>query len=294
MKLSQLFHRHDLKKGIYLVLTAWFLFSTMYMLSKLIGERTTVPTMLFFRNVMGITLVIPYLVKKRLKAFEIKNWRIVWIRSLLGLINLFLIFLAVKKISLVNTTLLNNSAPFFVPLVLWFWLKAPINHKMWPAILAGFIGIALIIQPDRQIFNLGAAYALLSGIFLSVNLVLMRLTSKSENLYSFLLYFFLIGGVITLPFALSDWKIDGFSTLIALLSIGLLSCLGQVFLYYGMKWGKAQQLAPFTYSTVIFSGIYEWLIWGRVPEPIAYVGMVLIIASGIWIVLTSPPPPKEM
>ncbi|MDN3506581.1 MAG: DMT family transporter [Simkaniaceae bacterium] len=283
-----LFHRKDLRKGITLVLIAWLLFSTMYMLSKLIGGQTTVPTMLFFRNVMGLVIVLPYIVKKRLKAFEIKNWRIVLTRSLLGLINLVLIFLAVKRISLVNTTLLNNSAPFFVPFVLWFWLKVPINHKMWPAILAGFIGIALILKPDQKIFNLGAAYALLSGIFLAVNLVMMRLTSKSENLYSFLLYFFLIGGIITLPFALSDWKIEGFSTLIALLSIGFCSCLGQVFLYYGMKWGKAHQLAPLTYSTVIFSGIYEWLLWGRIPDPIAYVGMALIIAAGIWIVLISP------
>lgn len=265
----------------------------MYMLSKLIGGQTTVPTMLFFRNVMGLVVVLPFLFKKRLKALEIKNWKIVLSRSLLGLINLFLIFMAVRKISLVNTTLLNNSAPFFVPFVLWFWLKIPINHKMWPAILAGFIGIGLILQPDKKIFNVGAAYALLSGIFLAVNLVMMRLTSKSENLFSFLLYFFLIGGVITLPFALLDWKIDGFGVLIGLLSIGLLSCLGQVFLYHGMKWGKAHQLAPFTYATVIFSGIYEWLIWGRVPDAIAYVGMVLIIASGIWIVIVSPPP-KEM
>ncbi len=56
-----------------------------------------------------------------------------------------------------------------------------------------------------------------------------------------------------------------------------------------MKQGKAHQLAPFTYSMVIFSGIYEWLIWGKVPDLIAYIGIILIIASGIWIVIISPP-----
>jgi drug/metabolite transporter (DMT)-like permease len=122
---------------------------------------------------------------------------------------------------------------------------------------------------------------------------MMRLTSKSENLYSFLLYFFLIGGVVTLPFALADWQIEGLGTFFALVGIGLFSCLGQIFLYHGMKWGKAHQLAPLTYSTVIFSGIYEWLIWGHVPDIVAFVGMALIIASGIWIVLAAPPP-KEM
>ncbi|NGX47826.1 MAG: Riboflavin transporter [Chlamydiae bacterium] len=289
MKITKLFHRHDLKKGIFLVILAWLCFSTLYMVAKLIGNQTTVPTMLFFRNVLGLVIIAPFLFKKWRKALEVKNLKIVVARSLLGLLNLFFIFLAVKKISLVNTTLLNNSAPLFVPFVLWFWLRVPINHKMWPAIVTGFIGIALILQPDKRIFNLGAAYALASGIFLALNLVMMRLTSKSENLISFLLYFFLIGAVVTIPFALADWKIESLFTLIALLSIGLLSCTGQVLLYYGMKQGKAHQLAPFTYSMVIFSGIYEWLIWGKVPDLIAYIGIILIIASGIWIVIISPP-----
>lgn len=277
------FPRHDLKKGIFLVLIAWLCFATLYMVSKLLDTQTTVPTMLFFRNVFGFCAVLPWIFKQYPKSIEVKNVKIVVLRSLMGLLNLFFIFLAVDRISLVNTTLLNNSAPFFVPFIVWFWLKKDINSKIWPAIVVGFIGIALILQPNRRIFNLGAVYALLSGVCLAITIITMRLTTKKEKLLTFLFYFFTIGVVVTLPFAIAYWKVENMGTLIGLLSIGLLSATGQVFLFHGLKFAKAHVLAPFAYSTVIFSGIYEWLIWGNTPTPIAYIGTILIIAAGGWI-----------
>ena len=157
------------------------------------------------------------------------------------------------------------------------------------AIVAGFVGIGLILQPDERIFNMGAVWALLSGLCLATTLVTMRMASKKETLYSLMLYFFLIGLVVTTPFALADWKVGSWVTLLGLLAIGGLSALGQVLLYFGLKFGKAHQLAPFTYTTVIFSGFYEWLIWDHYPKPLAYLGMAIIIAAGIYIVWISAP-----
>lgn len=263
------------------------------MLSKVIGDQTTIPTMLFFRNVLGLVIIIPWIVKYWPKSTRLNNPKIVLLRAIMGLTNLCLIFLAIQKISLVNTTLLNNSAPFFVPIIVWFWLRKPLDFKLWPAIVVGFIGIALILQPDKRILNMGALYALLSGVCLAVSLITMRLSSRSETLHSFLLYFFGIGFIITLPFAALDWKIENGLTLLGLLSMGLFSAIGQILLFHGLKLGQARQLAPFTYATVIFAGIYEWLIWGVIPKPIAYFGIVLIIAAGIWIVYTTRPPETQ-
>lgn len=288
------FGHHDLKKGVPLVLLAWVCFSTLYMLSKLLVDHTTTSTMLFFRNILPLLCVIPWVIIKWSKSLQVKNFKIILIRSLTGLLNLLFIILAVQRISIVNTTLLNNSAPFFIPIIIAIWLKKPINHLLWPAILVGFIGIALILEPDRHIFNMGALYGLASGICLALTTITMRLTTRSENLYTYLFYFFLIGLVVTTPFAIIDWRVDTFWTLLGLLSIGLLSGAGQILLFHGMKYGKAQELGPLSYSAVIFSGIYEWLIWGQIPKPMAYVGIILIAAAGIWIIRFSKPPVKKI
>ena len=290
MKILDYFHHHhDLKKGIIYVVIGWFCLSTMYMLSKLLADQTSVPMMLFFRSFLGVLFLAPWIIKELPQSLKVVNLKTVIIRSVLALFNLCFIFLAVQKISLINATLLSNSAPFFVPFIVWFWLRIPIDHKHWPAIIVGFIGIALILHPDRRLFNIGAFYGILSGITLAFILVLMRLTSKSESLYSFMLYFSGIGGLISLPFAIYYWQIDNWCTLLGLIGMGVFATLGQVFLYYALKHAKARQLAPFMYSSVIFSGIYEWLIWGHTPRPVAYLGMLLIIGAGAWIVYVSRP-----
>lgn len=283
MKLTQLFHHKDLKKGIFYIVLAWLSFSTMWMLSKLIGKQTTVPTMIFFRNVFGILAVLPWIFLRWPKSIAVKNFKVVLGRALNGLISLALIFLAVQKISLINTTLIANSAPFFVPLILWFWMRIPINHKVWPAMIAGFIGMALVLQPGNKLFDAGAAYAILAAISIAFSIVLTRMATKSESPYTLIFYFFAIGAIASFPFAALDWAIASWITLIGLLGIGACSCFGQLFLYYGLKEGKSHQLAPFIYVSVIFSGLYEWMIWGDVPTAVAYIGMALIIGSGIWI-----------
>lgn len=266
----------------------------MWMLSKLIGNQTTVPTMVFFRNVFGLIAVLPWIFLKWPKSIEVKNFKVVIGRALNGLFNLAFIFLAVQKTTLINATLLANSAPFFVPLILWFWMRIPINHKVWPAMVAGFLGMALILQPNNKLFDIGAAYAILAAIGLAFSIVLTRMATKSENPYTLIFYYFTIGAIATLPFAAFDWEISSWTTLIGLLGIGACSCTGQLLLYYSLKEGKSHQLAPFIYVSVIFSGLYEWMIWGDIPSIIAYIGMALIIGSGIWIFFVTREPKEKV
>ncbi|MBS0629479.1 MAG: DMT family transporter [Verrucomicrobia bacterium] len=285
-----LFRRYDLKKGVLLSLIAWASFSAMYAIGKLLGDRTTVSTMIFFRNILGLVVVLPWIVKNRPESLKVKNFKLILIRSISGVLNLVFIFLAVQKISLVDATLLNNTAPLIVPFIALFWLKIPLEIKVWPAILLGFIGVALILQPTKLAANLGMLYGLLSGICLALSLITTRLSARQESFNTFLFYFFGIGLILTAPFAILNWKVDDLWTLALLLAIGLFSTLGQVGLFYGLRLGKARQLAPIAYSSVVFSGLLEWLIWDIVPAPIFYIGMVLVVASGIWIVFESRPP----
>ena len=196
--------------------------------------------------------------------------------------------------SLVNTTLLNNTAPFFVPFLLWLFLKSPVESKVWPAVIVGFIGVALILRPDRTIFNLGSIYGLLSGIFLAITTISLRKVARATNVTTYVFYFFLIGLVATAPFAILFWKVPSLMILLALLAIGLFSGLGQLFVYYGMKWARPEQLAPMSYSAVIFAGLFDWVLWGNIPPLLAFFGMALIIIAGIWIAFVSKPPPKEL
>ena len=279
----------DLKKGIFLALLGWLSISTVYMLTKFLGDQTSIPTVLFFRNFIGILIVLPWIFFNFPHSVQISSLKKIILRAILSLLNLCFMFLAVRKISLVNATLLSNSAPFFVPFIIWLWHKIPINHKLWPIEIIGFMGIFLVLKPTEGIFNTGSIYALLSGLCFAMILVLMRELAHSENIFAFMFYFCLFGGLLSLPFAFFYWKIESGWTLLSLIVLGALASLSQFFSFYALRYAKSRQVAPFMYGSVIFSGIYEWILWDRQPHLIAYVGIILVISSGAWLVYVNRP-----
>lgn len=287
MKFFFLMHQ-DLKKGILFILLGWLSISLMYTLSKFLGDQSTVVTQVFFRNLVGVIFVLPWILKKP-SELRTKNFTYVVIRSLSGLATLFFLFLAIQKISIVNTTLLSNTSPFFVPFILWLWLKSPIEHKLWPGVVIGFLGIALILNFDRNIFSVGGIYALLSGVCLALTTVALRLTSRRLSLFPYLFYFYLISLIGTVPFTFFSFKVEGYVALLALIGIGFCSIGGQICFYFALRNSKAQYMAPFSYSAVIFSGIFEWLIWRTAPPPLSYVGILLIMGAGVWTIYFSKP-----
>ncbi len=292
MKLPLPFVHHHMKKAIFFTLCGWLSFSLMYLASKMVGPQSNVATMVFFRNVIGIVTITPFIIRRFPKSLEVKSFRAIFIRSLSGLGNLIFIFLAIQKLSLVNVTLLNNTAPFFVPFLLWFFLKAPVEKKIWPAVVVGFIGVALILRPDTAIFNMGSIYGILSGICLAITTISLRAVARAAHVTTYVFYFFLIGLIATTPFAFAYWDVPSFPILLGLLSIGLFSGLGQFFVYFGMREAKPEQIAPLSYSTVVFAGLFDWVLWDKIPPLLAFFGMTLIILAGIWIALSSKPPAK--
>jgi drug/metabolite transporter (DMT)-like permease len=208
-------------------------------------------------------------------------------RAVCGIAGFCFIFLAVQKTSLVNTMLLNNAAPLWIPFVILIWRKTPINHALWPGVLAGFVGVICILRPGSGLFNIGALYALAAGILLSINMVTQRVLSYTERNHTVLFYYFLINILICLPWSLSEWVAPTSEGWIELLGIGVLTALGQWANFRAFHFGKASQLGPFVYSAVIYAILLDWAIYGQVPHWLSWLGIALVCAGGVWTIRAS-------
>lgn len=242
---------------------------------------------------MGVLLVLPWMLKDYKTSFKTSNGWLIFIRALSSLLNTGLIYISVQMIPLVDATLLTNSAPIFVPFIAWIWVRTPLSHKLWIPIFIGFLGIVLILKPGKAIFNLGAFYALASGVFTGISLLAVRLTANKEKLHTALFYMFLIGWVLTIPFALWDWRIDSLNTFFFLIAIGVLVTLGQWALFKAMQYGRASHLAPFGYVSVVYAGIMDWLLYGHLPDLFTLFGIALVTVGGIALIVVTKPPKTE-
>jgi drug/metabolite transporter (DMT)-like permease len=251
-------------------------------LSRIVSQTAPVPTIVFFQNFISWACVTPWIAKHGFGILRTERFRLIFFRSIIGLIGFTSLFLAVQRISLVDSILLYNSAPLFLPFVLWLWLKIPIDHKLWPGILVGFIGIVLILKPGREILDLGALFGLCSSLSLALIMVSVRLLSETENDHAVLFYYFLIASVISLPVALYYWMPLNQSEWIKIFGIGAFSYLGQWSFMRAFHYQTPAQLGPFCYMAVVYSVLIQWAIWNNLPDFLAWGGIFLVCAGGLW------------
>jgi drug/metabolite transporter (DMT)-like permease len=91
-------------------------------------------------------------------------------------------FVAVKKMPLVNAVLLSNSAPLFIPLVTWVWLKERIGGMVWMSLSVGFAGVILILKPGLALLSDPIALiAISAAIFSALALVSAICAAEMED-----------------------------------------------------------------------------------------------------------------
>lgn len=276
------FQQHNLRKAAFFQILAWFFFAAAYLVSKMITFKTTVPMMLLFRGLIPTLLLLPIMMHRGWQSFRVSapGWLIA--RCFVTTATITFIFLSVRTIPLVDTTLLANSAPFFVPFLVFALMKKPIDHRLWLPIAFGFIGVIFILRPTPDLLRLGALFALGSGISTALAGIISRELIKKVSSQTMLFNLFLFSLLVSIPFAVFYWELSQ-DTILPLVLIGVFILIAQWAFFRSFAYAEASYVAPFGYASVFFGGLFDWMFFGDFPHPLTWVGMILVIASGIWI-----------
>ncbi len=266
--------------GILLFIASMLIFSTAYALFKACNPFLSNSLSIFFVSVCACLLLLPSVIKKRREVFTEKNFFLIIVRTVLGLLSLYFITFALKTDSLSEVILLNNTAPLFVPFIVWIWHRAIISHRVWVGLGLGFIGIVLILRPNFHDINIGLILALLSGLFSAGLLVVTRLIAH-EPFLKLLFYYFVLISLFLSPFLFLKWDLppQWIWLFLFLASVALL--IAQLTFAASMRHALPHEVAPFIYTSVVFSGLIDWIFWDTVPNLLSLIGMVIVCIAGI-------------
>jgi drug/metabolite transporter (DMT)-like permease len=236
---------------------------------------------IFIQNCISFLCILPLALRKgigRLKTHELPTHLI---RDVLGVLSYYLYFVAIRFLNLVDAATLNYTAPFFVPLIWWVWMRGKIGTHVWWSIIIGFIGVAVILNPSRQIFQLGFVFGLMAGITAAISACAIRILNlQKEPMSRTLFYYFLVGSILSFPFALIYWVGPTGTEWFEAAGIGLATVIGQILLTIAYRYGTASYLSPLGYSSVIYAGIISWLIFDKPLGFRSLIGTGLIILGG--------------
>lgn len=268
-------------KGIIFALLSALASTTAGVATKVVADAVPISIVVLFQYGICLLILIPLLLKHPLRNWYTKHPVIHAVRGISGWLCFFTYYLAIQHIPLVDASLLRNTAPLFVPLFVWAWIKITIPRGQWLPIIVGFLGILLILRPDAEGIEYWHIVGLLSGVFLALSMVSTRVLSGTEATHVILSYYFLISFLCSIPLAILDWQPIPYWTLPYLLYIGGSISLTMWCYTRALTLASAVIVAPINYTGVVFSGIMGWLIWSHIPDGFALTGILLVIAAGL-------------
>lgn len=271
----------NLSLGIVLITTAFFCAAMMSVLSKL---ASGVPPLLLLFLQYGISFLafIPSGLRAGPSILKTDHLWLHIFRSVAGSVCQLLFFVSVKSLPLMDSVLLSNCAPLFIPIVVFVWLHKPVSPAVWASLGIGFAGVVLIIKPSPQMLeNPASLIALTAGFFSALALVATNKLSETEPPTRILIYNFGVSTLLLIPICISSWRPLSARERLLLLGIGGFYALTQGLIILAYRQATAAELSPFNYTVVIFSGLLGWICFGNVPASTAIFGTILICAGGI-------------
>ena len=196
-----------------------------------------------------------------------------------------LFFYSISVISMAKALTLAFVAPLITTALSSIFLGEKVGIKRWSAVIIGFVGSLIVIRPGFIEFNLASVAALGTGFFYGIYLVITRKLHTSDNPLLTLLLTGLVGAAIGSFLVPVVWINPTFNQWSLLALMGIFACLGHLFLILSLKYADASKLAPFGYFEIVTNVMLGYYFFGDFPHYWTWVGLAIIVCSGIYISL---------
>ena len=191
---------------------------------------------------------------------------------------------SLSKIPISITAAILQALPLAVTLGAALFLKEPVGWRRWTAIILGFVGVMIIVRPGAEGFSLAALVCVVSVFSAATRDISTRkvnpdIPSMFVTLVSAIIVS-LAGAVMIEP--LGGWRpVDPTLLLhIVFSSVGLL--VGYQFIVLAMRTGEISFIAPFRYTSLLWSILFGILFFSELPDIWMISGSVIVIGSGLY------------
>ena len=271
-------------KAITFNLLAWVMLPIMDGFAKYLSSDLPVLQITWARYFFTVAFTLPimfFFFRKNLVWTDKPKLQL--IRGLILLTANVCFFYSISIISLAKALTLAFIAPLIVTAFSPIFLGEKVGFRRWSAVLIGFIGSMVVIRPGFVEINLASLAALGTGVMYGFYLIITRKLSSSDNPLLTLLLTGVVGAIIisfVMPFVWIQPTLNQWSMMAA---IGVFACIGHLFIILSLKYADASKLAPFSYFEIVTNIIIGYYFFSDFPDKWTFIGLFIIILSGIYI-----------
>ena len=290
-------------RGIILILLAMMVFSVQDGIMKHIFNFVSLYEVYLIRTLVSFGLILIFLKFKNKKiVFKTQYPLLTLCRVILFFFGFSSFYISLTVLPLGFATALFFVTPFLITIFAHFFLKEEIGIRRWSAVVVGFIGVYITLNPDFNNFNYLSLLPILCAFCYSLSMIIIKKTSEKDSVYTqtFTFYFgaiifstifyFLIGdgqyNTSDHPasqFIFREWFVDLESSILFMATTGLTATVAFLLLFTAYSIASPAVVSPFEYSILLWSPLIGWIYFNEIPSLNTVIGILIIVSSGIYI-----------
>ena len=250
---------------------------------KLLSEDLHPIIICFWRCLMGLILVTPFVVRNNFKALETKNMRLQIFRSTINILSMICWFSAIGMMHFEKATALGFTTPLFTTVLAVIILGEVIRFHRTAALFLGFIGIIIIIRPGYIPFELATLLMLIASFSFSFVLIFVKKLSATDSSTTIIFYHLLYMTPIFFILSLFFWENINLNQLIIFILMGASGLLSHWCLAQAFRISDTTFIMPLQFTKLIWASLIGMFFFAEQPDIWTWVGAVIIFISVIYI-----------
>jgi drug/metabolite transporter (DMT)-like permease len=237
----------------------------------------------FFRSFFGALATAPLVMRHGLRSLRTDRFWFYVMRCAIGTVGMLAGFWAIAHLPLAQAIALSYSSPLFVTIGAVLFLGEIVRMRRWSAVVAGFIGVLVIVRPGTDGFTAASLVALLAAASTGTVTISIKFLSRSDPPDTIVLLTTWLWVPLSLPFALFVWQTPSNALWPLLIVIGMLGTLGQYVWTHALRLADASTLAPFSYLQLVIVSVFAWVLFDERLDHYTVLGAAIVIGASLYI-----------
>ena len=287
--------------GILSLCAGVLVFSFQDAILKGLSGSHAVTLAIVLRSIVGLPILLVMVhFETGLRALRTGNWKGLILRGLTLMASYTTYYMAFPALPLAEAVALFFTSPIFVTLLAWLFLHERITPLAWAAVVAGFVGVVIVLQPGSGLFKPAALLSLFSAAAYALSMILARRYGARESTTVMAFY---VNGVYlcaasliavivallgveptgnpSLDFLVRPWDMPGAVDMVLMGVCGVIAAVGMTLLTHAYRLGNANLVTVFEYTGMFWVPLWGYLLFAEVPNLNTVIGTVIIIFSGL-------------
>lgn len=240
---------------------------------------------IFLQTFISTIIILPFVLIRHRLAIKSPSYKLQISRALFWACATILFFYAAKVIPVGRAVAITFTVPLFTSVLAVIFLKEKMHFRRITALIIGFIGMLIIINPTAGTGGSFSASILviLAAFMWSTTDIMIKIAGQRHSASVNTFYFSLFSAICTLPLAIFEWRFPGSYQFLWLILLAVLFAINMVSITLSYEHADLVDIMPFVFSELVFTVIIAYFMLGEMIAAHTAIGSAVIVFSTSYI-----------